>query len=284
MTSMPATTKLGASDYQLKFPYVHGPLGERWVVRSESTGAERVADIVAPGDDDFLRSICENALRTKNWTEHASVANVLEAGWLPDGQYFQVLDMSPQAYSLASTKPQVSETELLAAASAMQDGLMHMHKRELVHGALAPECIYRDGETVRIGDLWWAHNADGESLYGKLSHYMPGRLPDFAAPFMAPEVLLGESPKRESDIYSLGAVLFLLLTGEPPRDSPLPAEHEAYRSNLAKATVKPLAAMRPDISEQTCAVILRTLEEDPVERLSIFWLEAILQELTKPSQ
>jgi len=283
MKSIPTTGTLGASEYRLESAQGNGPLGTRWVVTSQTKDVQRVADLLAPNDDDYLNSLCENALRTKGWTTHSSVANVLEAGRLPDGTYFQILEMSPQAQQLSLGNLPISEPELLRVASSLQAGLMHMHKRELVHGALSPTCIYREGDRTQLGDLWWAHNADGEPLYGKLAIYFPASFPDFALQFASPEVLLGQSPKRESDIYSLGAVLFFLITGEPPRELSLPLQDHAYRKKLAQAPVKQLPSIRPDVSNMTCAMISKMLEADPVERLSIFWLEEILQELSATS-
>jgi serine/threonine protein kinase len=154
-----------------------------------------------------------------------------------------------------------------------------MHRRELVHGTVSPACIYQDGEQLRLADLWFAHNADGDALYSELSSYFPAQPPEYALPFMSPEVLLGYPPKRESDIFSLGAVLFYLLTGEAPRDLPPPYADEATREALAEAPVKTLAKLRPDLSGELGGLILNMLTIDPGERPSIFLLEGICAEL-----
>jgi len=278
MKSTRTNGNLGASDYRLESSQRDGPLGERWVVQSKPTGVRHVAELLVPGDDDYLRALCENALRTKRWTNSQAIANVIDAGWLPDGTYFHILEMSPQSRSL-SEHTRVSEAELLKMAESLHAGFMQMHKRELVHGLLTPMCIYRDGERALVGDLWWAHNADGQPLYGALKVFFPRRLPEFALSFASPEVLRGQSPKRESDMYSLGAVLFFLLAGEPPRElPPLPGGED--RTSVVAAPLKQLKVMRPDVSDMTCAMIAKLLENDPSVRLSVFSLEAILQELT----
>src|SRR5262249_25727235 len=195
--------RLRDAGYNLVAEHISGPLGFRHVVRSEVSGREWLADVMSPGDDKHLTVICENASRSRRWTDHPSMANVLAAEWLLDGRYFQVLEMTPAARPLSNRKGRLAEPELLMVAQTLVAGLTHMHRRELVHGTIAPTCIYQDGEQLRLGELWFAHNADGEPLYDGLSQYFPSRLPDFALPFASPEVLLGEPPERAADIFSL---------------------------------------------------------------------------------
>lgn len=269
---------LGASEYGIKSKLSDGLIGVRHVVQSQTTGEYLLADVVSP-DDEYLSAVCENAARTRRWTDDPTVANVLEAGWLVDGRYFQVLEMSPLAYPLSELQTRLAETELWVVARSLVASLRHLHRRELVHGTVAPDCIYQDGETLRLAELWFAHNADGDPLYSELSKHFPARAPEFTLPFMSPEVLLGESPERESDIFSLGAVLFQLVTGEPPRELAPPYPDQASREALAEAPLKLLSEMRPDLSEEAQGLILGMLDADPAERPTIFLLEAICSEL-----
>jgi len=270
---------LGATEYVIKSAHTNGPIGDRYVVQSQLTGAELLADVVSPDEDEYLAVLCKNALRTRRWTEDPTVANVLEAGWLPDGRYFQVLDMSPLASLLSDRQGALAEQQEWVVAQSLVASLRHLHRRELVHGAVAPACMYQDGGRLRLAELWFAHNADGEPLYGELSSYFPARPPEFALPFMSPEVLLGEPPERESDIYSAGALLFYLLTGESPRDLAPPYPDEAAWRALAVAPVKPLAVLWPDLSKELEGLLLSMLMTDPAERPTIFLLEAICKEL-----
>src|SRR5215467_12094686 len=103
---------LGATGYSIKSKYIDGPIGVRHVVKAQSTGDELLADVVSPDDDQYLAIVCRNALRTRRWTEDPAVANVLEAGLLADGRYFQVLEMSPCARPLAELRTHLAEPQL----------------------------------------------------------------------------------------------------------------------------------------------------------------------------
>ena len=159
---------------------------------------------------------------------------MLETGWQNDGTYFQVLEMTPFARPLSGLKLRPDEPQLWVLAKSLIASLMHLHRRELVHGAVAPDSIYQDEDRLRLAELWFAHDADGHSLHNDLANYFSASPPDFAVPFMAPEILCGESPRRESDIFALGAVLFQLLTGRTPRDIESTYTEQAAREALGR--------------------------------------------------
>jgi serine/threonine-protein kinase len=84
--------------------------------------------------------------------------------------------------------------------------------------------------------------------------------------FMAPEQATGDTdPDGRSDIYSLGAVAYFLLTGRPPFEG-----DNAIRVLMAHATeqVVPPSQIRPDIPADLERVVLRCLEKYPNQRFA----------------
>lgn len=84
--------------------------------------------------------------------------------------------------------------------------------------------------------------------------------------YMAPELFVtGAMPTKESDIYSLGILIFYLLTGQFPVDGKTLGElkraHEAKRS-------KSLSEVRPDLSKRLSDVVARAIDRDPMLRPS----------------
>ncbi|APR86659.1 Putative serine/threonine-protein kinase PknB [Minicystis rosea] len=77
--------------------------------------------------------------------------------------------------------------------------------------------------------------------------------------YMAPEIWSGEGATERSDIYSLGALLFELCTGDPPHKGVPPIE----RKNREAPS---LAAIIPSIDRRLAAIIERCLRKDPSER------------------
>ena len=81
--------------------------------------------------------------------------------------------------------------------------------------------------------------------------------------YLAPEVLSGKASSIRSDIYSLGVLLFFLVTKRYPIEAKTMTELEdAHRSGR----VLSLVDIRPELSRKFCAVVQRALEPDPEQR------------------
>jgi len=97
--------------------------------------------------------------------------------------------------------------------------------KSLVHGFLHPGLIMvsTDGEALVTGF------GIGEALLGVLDH---GEADPDLAPYLAPEVAMNRTASKRADVYSLGAILFQLLTGRP-----LPIDPTARPAAIAEAQV-----------------------------------------------
>lgn len=81
--------------------------------------------------------------------------------------------------------------------------------------------------------------------------------------YIAPEKARGKSVDFRSDIYSLGATLFHVLTGQPPFDGPTPTDVVMAR---LKQPAPNLLDINPDLHPKTAALVARMLEADPTMR------------------
>jgi serine/threonine-protein kinase len=242
-------------------------------------------DIVHFPGVDVPPGLCQNSSRTRGWTDHPSIANVLKFEWLQDGSYSQVIDLDPGAFSFSTLRASErwSGKQLWQVASMLVSALEHMHRAELVHSALAPETVYQESDNVRIGEFWWAHNADGEPAFERWTNHLdPAVWPSFLLPYMAPEMLRGAPPSRKSDVYSLGAVVYFVLTGRSPRPIPDDSNLDA-RSVLSKTKVTPILELRPDVGKKAANFLDMQLADDPHERPHIHIIEAMYQYLAEHS-
>ncbi|NQT54256.1 protein kinase, partial [bacterium] len=138
-------------------------------------------------------------------------------------------------------------------------GLAAAHERGMVHGAVRPSNIVLTGEGSKLCDLGFREIR--ESILAAKG--VP--LPLEALAYQAPEVVgAGQPTSPLSDLYSLGATLYHLLTGVPPFAGETPPEL-VFR--IVCETVKPLAECCPvALPDLLCDVVHRLLAKDPSER------------------
>ena len=134
----------------------------------------------------------------------------------------------------------------LAAAAALE-----AHGEPLIHGFLVPNLVVvgNDGEAQVAGF------GVSRGLRANLDRPAVKKL---AAPYLAPEVLTNGRPTGRSDVYSLGAILYHLLTA-----TPLPAEPDERAAALEKPQ---LALDEGPVPQDVLAILRKTLAVRPEDR------------------
>lgn len=249
-------------------------IGERRIAFDED-GRRFLADLVIPDGDACLESLCLNAMLSADIEHHPEIINRVKANWTGDGAYYQILDVDINSYKLAVFR-NAAANRIKNTAYDLVRAVQNLHKRGVVHAAISPNAIYMDGESCRLGEFWWAHKADGGTLHPALGRFYREELPEFAVPFMAPEVLRGESPGKAADVFALGAVLFWTLTGETPRTSMTAYPQKVAQYQLSETPCRKLQELRGDLDEDLLTMINELLSNDPESRPSLFAIESYL--------
>jgi len=151
----------------------------------------------------------------------------------------------------------VSDT--LKIASRVCDALDYMHKHGVIHRDMKPSniMICEDG-TLRIMDFGIAKTEAMKRItFGGFSPTMG--TPDY----MAPEQIKGKRGDQRTDIYSLGTILYEMLTGQVPFQGP-----NVYAVMNARLVGDPPAPrkLNPELSPQVEEIVLHAMERDSAKR------------------
>jgi hypothetical protein len=178
--------------------------------------------------------------------------------------------------------PAAEACELVRQAAL---GLQYLHERDLVHRDIKPANLMRTPEgQVKVLDLGLARlqtpTADDPEL--TTEGHIVGT-PDYMAPEQATDRATADI---RADLYSLGATLFYLLTGQPPF-----AECRTRESKIAAHLHTPppdVGALQPNVPERVRAVTARLLAKQPASRYATPLdladeLARVLQEPGSPS-
>jgi len=139
------------------------------------------------------------------------------------------------------------------------EALEHIHEHGVVHRDLKPENIMVDGEdNIRLIDFGIAGNAGSRRLtFGNFSRNMG--TPDY----ISPEQVRGKRGDARSDVYTLGVMLYEMLTGKVPFQGP---NAFAVMNDRLVNQPEPPRNLEPAISPQLQEIVYRALEREPKNR------------------
>ncbi|HEX3135596.1 MAG TPA: serine/threonine-protein kinase, partial [Planctomycetota bacterium] len=256
-----------------------GGMASVYLAEQLSLGRQVALKIMAPhvaadavGTERFLREA-----RIAATVNHRNVIGIIDVGYA-DGCLYMALelvtggDAARLAERFGGALPEARALELMLDCA---NGLQALFEARLVHRDIKPSNIFIGSDGVaKLGDLGLARTEDGAD---RLTH--TGLLIGTPA-FMSPEQAgSGEAIDIRSDIYSLGATLFTLVTGRPPFTGSNPI------AIAAKALTEPVPDPRsliPSLTSTTAKLIQRTLQKSPAQRFQTprELIEAIRQALT----
>jgi serine/threonine-protein kinase len=214
--------------------------------------AEHLAD--QPGfRDRFLREA-----RLAAQLSHPNIVQVFDVGE-EDGKPFIVMECV-EGSTLADELKQrgtLEAEEVIDLALQICGGLEHAHAAGLVHRDIKPQnLLLRPDGTVKLADFGIARAAETTRLT------QMGSVLGTAA-YLAPEQALGEEVTASADIYSLGCVLYELLTGRTPHVFKTLPELVAKHREEA---IQPLRELRPEVPERVEAAVMHSLARNPQYR------------------
>ncbi|MEU8758613.1 serine/threonine-protein kinase [Streptomyces sp. NPDC048659] len=200
---------LVADRYRLHMCVGRGGMGEVWQATDEVLGRDVAVKLMLghehdPSAADRFRMEAQTAARLS----HPHVVGVFDFGtW--DGKLYLVMELV-HGDSLAGPVLEPGQVATVAAHTAA--GLAAAHRQGVVHRDIKPGNLLRDADgTVKLADFGIARFVDDPSAALTTTGQIVG-----TGLYLAPERALGQPASPASDVYSLGCVLYQLLTGQPP--------------------------------------------------------------------
>jgi len=181
------------------------------------------------GRDDLVARFRREA-RAMSQLSHPNTARVYKFGQLADGSAYFVMDYM-EGRNLAHTVREQGPMEADRAIQIMLQvcgALEEAHRAGIIHRDLKPENIFLtqqagNSDFPKVLDFGLAKVSEKQMGRGSMMLTQQGMV--FGTPeFMSPEQTQGDTLDRRSDIYSLGLILYELLTGKLPFDATKPIE------------------------------------------------------------
>jgi PAS domain S-box-containing protein len=201
---------------------------------------------------------------------HPNAVSVIDSGVSADGLPYIVMELLEGA-TLGEAILALGRVPPRRAVAILRDicaGLAAAHAEGIVHRDVKPDNVYlhrgRDGEVVKILDFGIAKlmsdtgEVPVEALTG--TGHMIG-----TPTYMSPERLQGAPYDGRADVYSVGVMLYELLTGRPPFGVTGSTPWETVRAHLTVHPA-PLRELDPALPEQLEGLALATLSKKPDER------------------
>jgi tetratricopeptide (TPR) repeat protein len=195
------------------------------------------------------------------YLNHPSIARLLDAGHTEDGRPYLVMEyvagLAIDEYAAALDLRAKLNLFLLVC-----DGLSHAHRHLIIHRDLKPSNILVDASghpklldfgIAKLLDATSDETGTGERLL----------TPNYASP----EQLRGEIQTTTTDIYSLGAVLYKLLTGKSPHE-PVTGPNLTNQAITGEISITAPSRLNPKLPRDIDYILRKALRNEPEERYS----------------
>ncbi|MBI3920938.1 MAG: Stk1 family PASTA domain-containing Ser/Thr kinase [Armatimonadetes bacterium] len=209
------------------------------------------------GDEEFVERFRREAQSVAK-LNHPNIASVYDIGQDQNALYMVMeLVKGPNLKQLLRKRGRLSGVQAARIARQVAEALAKAHREGIVHRDIKPHNILlADGETVKVTDFGIARAMAAESL--TKTHSIVGTVQ-----YLSPEQARGETSVPASDLYSLGVVLYEMVTGQLPFSGENPVSIALKHAEEEPASP---STHSPDISEDLETVIYRALQKNLKDR------------------
>ncbi|HJZ84487.1 MAG TPA: serine/threonine-protein kinase [Polyangia bacterium] len=231
-----------------------GASGEVFRARDQQTGAQVALKVVNPAvfPTPIAVERASRELRQLSRVTSERIARIIDFGKAADGRFFVATELieGVSLQQLVTREGPVPVGRARAFILQIGEALTEAQKAGVIHRDVAPKnVLVTEGDRVRVINFSVPRPVS-EKIFG---------VPEF----LSPEQAEGKSVDQRSNIYSLGAILYFLVVGEPPF---VGADVRAVCELHMKGTVQPPSARKPGLPPELDRVVLKALEKNSSRR------------------
>jgi eukaryotic-like serine/threonine-protein kinase len=201
----------------------------------------------------------EREARSAASLNHPNIAAVYDRGKTEDGSYYIVMEL----VSGGNLKERILKDGPLPASKTAELGLQvaqalrAAHERGVIHRDIKPQnVLLTESGQAKVTDFGIARAAAASTV--TKSGFVLG-----TAYYLSPEQALGHPASPRSDLYSLGVVLYEMLTGELPHDA---ETQVGIVMKHVSGQLRPPKELNREVPEELNGVVVRLLARDPEDR------------------
>lgn len=238
-------------------------MGSVYCARNVETGQAIAIKIFKTEDDPLSLPRLKRAFNAISELNHSNIVRMFSIypDWSPPFFTMEFMEAGSLQANVRADNRMPNDSEVRTAVASLVGAikaLADVHKAGIIHRDLKPTNIFfgSDGAT-KLSDFGLAGMANAAFSFTRKGSVV-GR-----APYMSPEQIMGRRVDQRSDLYSMGVILFELLTGSPPFPSKnhwelisLQATHQAPRPS----------ELNPSIPTALDSVVIKLLRRDPEDR------------------
>lgn len=209
-------------------------------------------------DDEFVERFRREA-QSAAALAHPNIVSIYDRGESEDGTYYIAMEYLPGGTLKDRILKRGALAPNTAAAVALQisEALQVAHRNGVIHRDIKPHNILiTESGDLKVTDFGIARAASSSTMT-KTGSILG------TAHYISPEQAMGEPVGPASDLYSLGIVLYEMLTGELPYDADTPIGIAMKHVN---GHLRPPQAIKPSIPDGINAITVRLLAKDPMDR------------------
>ena len=228
-------------------------IGRQVAIKTMALSREFAGDELVEARERFFREA-----ETAGRLQHPDIVTIFDAGEEQELAYIAMEYLKGDDLQKYAQAPKLLPVPVvLHVVARIADALNYAHSQGVVHRDIKPANVVVDlaAGTVKVTDFGIARVADSARTRTGMVLGTPS--------YMSPEQLAGRRVDGRSDLYSLGVLLFQLLTGRLPHHSESMA---TLMHQIANEVPPDIRTLRPDLPEALARVVALVLEKRPEAR------------------